>query len=301
MNGKPGVPGIRLGLLLFVLGMLAGLAGRESDDILAHPKASPDPPLLEAAGSDEPLSALNRNLADLNWMEIDGLVAGEVDVVFLPVGSMEAHGVINNGADTGIATGLATRVAERLGGLVAPAIPYGVRSAYGLFPGSIQIGEEAFSAYVSEVLFALADEGFENIVVLNGQPSNRQSLDRLTLELTSRMKVRTLVVDWWTCCADVSQEFFSEHGGHAGADESALVQALSHNLVREDLFREGMARPLPAGTTAHPLPSAMTVTGSASGRPPLDGARSRLYLDAVVDRITTVVLSVLRSWDDAGV
>ncbi len=287
--------GLRLAMVLALL-MSGAIAVYRIDDggVLAQ-----DPPVLDLDPITSAMTHPHR-LADLNWMEIDELVPDVVDRVFLPIGSLEAHGVINNGADTLIPSGLADLVAPRLGALIAPAIPYSVKSSFGLFPGSLQISDEAFSAYVGDVLFALSEEGFENIVILNGHGPNRAILDRLAAKVSADRKVRTIVVDWWTCCEDVTQQVFDTQGGHAGVDETAMVMALKPHLVREDLYHDAMTRSQPKGTSSYPHPSAIMVSDPVQGMPEFDPQKSRAYLHAVVDQMSSVLHSILQSWDDTG-
>ena len=40
-----------------------------------------------------------RSLNSINWMEFQEFVPEKIDTVLIPTGTMEAHGVINNGAD----------------------------------------------------------------------------------------------------------------------------------------------------------------------------------------------------------
>ncbi len=42
-----------------------------------------------------------REMNDLNWMEFRELVPARIQTVLLPTGTMEAHGVANNGAEAG--------------------------------------------------------------------------------------------------------------------------------------------------------------------------------------------------------
>src|SRR5689334_10817343 len=80
-----------------------------------------------AAAPAEPKDvASTRELADLNWMEVKELVPGKVDTVLLPTGTLEPHGVANNGADITAPVALARRIAREVNALVAPVIPYGI-------------------------------------------------------------------------------------------------------------------------------------------------------------------------------
>ncbi len=51
----------------------------------------------------------SRELADLNWMEHRELVPARIATVLLPTGTIEAHGVINNGADGAAPLAIARR------------------------------------------------------------------------------------------------------------------------------------------------------------------------------------------------
>lgn len=93
---------------------------------------------------------------DLNWKEFQRLVPAKIKSVIVTVGTLEAHGCVNNGADNTVA--IANAVASDVGvtGILAP------------YPGSLHIPEEAFRIYVRAVLVGLANNGFRNIVILNG-------------------------------------------------------------------------------------------------------------------------------------
>jgi creatinine amidohydrolase len=38
-------------------------------------------------------------MSDINWMEFKEVVPSKINTVILPTGTLEPHGVINNGAD----------------------------------------------------------------------------------------------------------------------------------------------------------------------------------------------------------
>src|SRR6266700_2260537 len=76
-----------------------------------------------AAKDQEPSSRL---MDDLNWMEFKQLVPGRIKTVLLTVGTLEAHGFINNGADNTAPVGIAQAIAKDVNALIAPHIPYGV-------------------------------------------------------------------------------------------------------------------------------------------------------------------------------
>jgi creatinine amidohydrolase len=65
----------------------------------------------------------SRQLDDLNWMEFRKLVPGQIKTVLLTTGTVEAHGVINNGADNSAPIAMARAIAADCNALVAPHVP----------------------------------------------------------------------------------------------------------------------------------------------------------------------------------
>lgn len=105
---------------------------------------------------------------DLNWKEFQRLVPAKIKSVIVTVGTLEAHGCVNNGADNTVPVAIANAVASDVDALIAPHIPYGVTGILAPYPGSLHIPEEAFRIYVRAVLVGLANNGFRNIVIRNG-------------------------------------------------------------------------------------------------------------------------------------
>jgi creatinine amidohydrolase len=65
----------------------------------------------------------SRSMDDLNWQEFRQLVPAKIKTVILTVGTLEAHGFINNGADNTVPVGLAHSIAADVNALIAPHIP----------------------------------------------------------------------------------------------------------------------------------------------------------------------------------
>ena len=67
-----------------------------------------------------------RELDRINWMEFKEVVPSRVQTVLLPTGTLEPHGVINNGADNTAPAAIARRIAPRVNAMIAPTLPYGI-------------------------------------------------------------------------------------------------------------------------------------------------------------------------------
>jgi creatinine amidohydrolase len=245
-----------------------------------------------------------RELAELNWMEFRELVPAKIQTVLLPTGTLEAHGVINNGADMLAPLALARAVAPRVNALVAPVVPYGVTGSLDAYAGGFSISEAAYRAYVGDVLAGLARNGFRNIIVLNGHGGPQTAiLNGLAEQVGRERRVRTLVVNWWSYCSDVTLRIFGEDGGHAGWNETAMIQAIDPKLVHPERYSERLALPRPAEATwsAYPFPAPIILYKPGEGYPRFDQAKAKAYFDAVVEKLTALVRDVIERWDQAGV
>ncbi|MBI4875305.1 MAG: creatininase family protein [Acidobacteria bacterium] len=246
----------------------------------------------------------SREMADLNWMEFREVVPTKVRTVLLPTGTVEAHGVANNGADVTAPVALARAMAPRVEALVAPAVPYGVTGSLDAYAGGITISEEAYRAYLGDVLAGLAKNGFRNIVVVNGHGGPQTAILNEVAEKVGRAhRVRTLVVNWWAYCSDVTLKVFGEDGGHAGWNENAFIQAIDPKLIQRERYRDSLAtpRPAPGAWSAYPFPSPIILYQPGQGYVRCDQAKADAYFKAVADKMSELVRETVAKWDQAGI
>lgn len=247
----------------------------------------------------------SRLMDDLNWKEFQQLVPSRIKTVILTVGTLEAHGFINNGADNTVPVGIARAIANDVNALIAPHIPYGITDILAPYPGSLHIPEEPFRVYVRAVLVGLVDNGFRNIVILNGHGPQVPALEQLANEISLQYKVNTLVVNWWILANDITHEVFGEDGGHATNDETAMVQAIDAKLVHWDLYTGkdmATALPKPSGAwSATPFPSTILLYTEGQGLPK-DRTQTKAdeYFRRVVAKVKALVLDTLHKWETAG-
>lgn len=245
-----------------------------------------------------------REMNDLNWMEFRELVPKAIHTVLLPTGVLEPHGVINNGADNTSATAIARAMAPRLNALIAPALNYGVTGILNDYPGAFTVDENTYRALVSDILAGLARQGFTNIIVINGHGGPQASiLADLANSAGHANRVRILVTNWWTYCADITQKMFNEAGDHAGWSETAMIQAINPALVHKDRYADNMTTPLPTngGWAAYPFPSSIILYKAGQGYPKFDQALAQSYFNAVVDKMTNLARDTISKWDAAGI
>ena len=255
----------------------------------------------EAPATAQGQEAPSRYLSELNWMEVRELVPSTYRTVLLPVGTLEAHGVIPNGADIIVPDSLAGRLAVDLEALIAPTLNYGVNTSLDEYPGTFGISEELLAETARQVLSGLARAGFRNIVVLNGHGPNFGPLNEAAREVFRATDARILVVNWWSITPDVTEEVFGTQGGHAGNNETAAVLAVRPDLVRPERY-EGPEQTTPFGTgwQAWPFPSSIGLYRPGEGYPEFDPDRAGRYFDLVVDRVKSLASDVIAKWERAG-
>jgi len=259
--------------------------------------------LLPGAAGAQQISS--RSMDDLNWMEFKQFVPAKIDTVILTVGTMEAHGFINTGADNTVPIALAKTIAPEVNALIAPHIPYGVTGILSPYPGSLHIPEDVFRSYVHAVMVGLAGDGFRNIIVLNGHGPNIPVVSEVADDVARQYKVNTLVVNWWILANPITREFFGENGGHATNDETAMVQAVNPKLVHWELFSgKDMATALPTppdAWSATPFPSTILEYTPGQGLPKdRSQAKAQEYYDKVAVSVKDLVLDTLNKWRMAG-
>ena len=244
-----------------------------------------------------------REMERVNWMEFREHVPSRIRTVLLPTGTLEPHGVINNGADITAPVAMARRIAPRVNAMIAPALPYGITGSMEAYPGAFQITEAAYRPFVKQILEGLAKNGFKNIIILNGHGGGQTAvLNSVAAEVSAEQHVRTLVINWWSFASDVTKEVFGEDGGHAGLNETAFVQSIDPALVHPERYNADLATAYPAAGTwsATPFPSSIGLYQPGQGYPKFDQKKADEYFNKVTDKVANLVNEVVRKWDMAG-
>ncbi|MBK7705570.1 MAG: creatininase family protein [Acidobacteria bacterium] len=241
-----------------------------------------------------------REMDRINWMEFKEAVPTKIDTVLLATGTLEPHGVINNGADNTAPTAMAKTIARRVNAMIAPTLPYGITGSMEAYPGAFQITEAAYRPFVKQILEGLAKNGFKNIIILNGHGGGQTAvLQSVAAEVATEKKVRTLVINWWSFAADETKEVFGEDGGHAGWNETAFIQAIDPTLVDKDRYKPELATPYPAPGTwsAVPFPSSIGLYQKGQGYPQFDQKKADEYYKKVTDKVANLINEIVRKWN----
>jgi creatinine amidohydrolase len=154
------------------------------------------------------------------------------------------------------------------------------------------------------VLNGLARLGFRNIIVLNGHGGPQTAiLNELAEKIGRDRRARTLVVNWWAYCSDITLKVFGEDGGHAGWNENAFIQAIDRQLVHPERYSDVLATPRPAAGawSAYPFPSSIILYQPGQGYVRFDQAKADAYFKAVVEKMAALIEQTISKWDKAGI
>ena len=246
-----------------------------------------------------------RDLDRINWMEFREWVPEKVDTVLLPLGTLEPHGVTANGSDILAPVAIARAIAPRVNAMVAPVVPYGMTGSMDAYPGAFTIPEEAYRPYLAAVLRGLATSQFRNIILVNGHGGSQTAvLNAVAMEVGRETGARTLVVNWWSYCADVTLAVFGEDGGHAGENENAFMMAIDPSLVHEERYtgpEMTTANPAAGTWSAYPNPTTIGLYQPNQGFPTFDMAKAKEYFAKVNDKMAALVEEIIAKWNRAGV
>lgn len=241
-------------------------------------------------------------MLDWNWETFRRRVPSEIDAVILPVGTVEAHGVIPLGTDVFIPQALARDLAPRLHALIAPAIPYGVTNTLLPYPGSTTVSSAGFRTYLFEAAAGLADAGFRRVVLLNGHGGQTQEVAEVGKRLWEEKRVYSVAVEWWGLAEKRRHEIYGDVvSGHAGIGETALILAISPEKV--DAARAVSIRraPLREGVRARPAPASILLEREEThgeGALVLDPDKARRFYSLTLEVVEQAIRSVFAGWDE---
>ena len=238
-----------------------------------------------------------RHMNGINWMDFQKWVPSEIDTVLLPVGTLEAHGVANNGADNTVPEAITRDLSSRVDALIAPTIPYGVTTYLSAFPGTFRVPEEIFQSYCKAVMTGLAGNGFKHMVVINGHGPNFELLREAAAQVSEETGIRTLVINWWAPASNATKEIFGNMGAHGGSNENAAILATNPEYVHPEYYSEALTWWETEGVATYPFPSSIVLPREGEGLPDFDPARARLYYSRVLDALQALIVETRERWN----
>lgn len=187
-------------------------------------------------------------LAELSWPEFEKRAKAGAPV-FLPLGATEQHGRhMAMNVDVVLPTAICEAVAGRVGGMVAPTVPFGNRSqpktgGGPAFPGTLNLRAGTFAAIVRDILVEFFRHGLRRVVVVNGHYENigpaiegiELALDHIGRDSADGLTI--LRIDHWDMVGPGTLDRIFPDGfpgielEHASVIETSMMLALRPELV----------------------------------------------------------------------
>jgi creatinine amidohydrolase len=177
-------------------------------------------------------------LADETWPDLGDYVAEE-SLAIVPLGSTEQHGPhLPEGTDHLIAEALAREAAERSGYLCTPTVNVGVSPHHKQFHGTMWVDPPAFRDYVESMTRNLTYHGIDRVVYVNAHGGNMQHLREVGRRLREDEVCFAVEWMWDESIPDLVEEVFETPGPHGGPKETAMIQHIAPDLVKDDRIED---------------------------------------------------------------
>jgi len=216
---------------------------------------------------------VNVDLGNLRLPQVEDHVNGTARV-FVPLGATEQHGAhAPYCTDTLLATEVCRRLAARIGGVVAPAVPYGLSGDHKGFAGVPFVSVATLTAIIQDLARSFTAGGFRQVIFVNGHYTNVLALAAAIAEVGDELPENSYAFAfnyWDPLPAEQLAAYLSgEVGLHANIGETSAVLAVDPALVDMSVaapeFPEFPTTPTPAlvsafffsgsGTTHRAMPS----------------------------------------------
>lgn len=196
---------------------------------------------VPAAAQTNPLwqeAKVKNYLPHMTWPEVRDLLT-RTDMVIIPVGSMEQHGLhLPMGTDTINGLERAKLIAQKTDVLVAPILYPGNSPYHMEFPGTITLSAETIQRVYFEAIQSLIAHGFKRILLLNSHGGNQT----ITRYIADRVNQETagIAVDLGEASAPFETRPRPSTTGpakfdrHGGVGETAAGLYLMPSLVQLD-------------------------------------------------------------------
>lgn len=243
---------------------------------------------------------MERELQRLSWQQVRDLVPGQIDTVLFPVGTVEAHGSDCLGTDNYIPEHIAHGIAERINALIAPTLPFGITKSLHRYEGCVTLRPDSFARCLADIVESFGQTGFRNVIIMNGHGGNNSVLKQVAHDWHRDFGLNICVIHWWELCATMTEEFFGHVGGHAGTDESAMVQAVDETLAGAETYDPQQAWFFRPGADVYPVPGTILLYKKGEGLPEYDAEKAKQYRDQVIAAVGDFAEQVLNQWRAQG-
>ncbi len=186
-------------------------------------------------------------LQENSWTDVDAYLRNQGDVVVVPVGSTEQHGLhLPLGTDTIVAMKLAEAAAERAKVLVAPPLWFGWSPHHLVLPGTVTLRPEVLIEVLFDVIQSLHHHGFRKFVVINGHRIVNIPWMQIAAERAQRtLGVKVVLFDPAYMSKAIVRDLAFGPVGHSEEIETSHMLYMAPEMVHLDKAKDN---PVPAHT-----------------------------------------------------
>lgn len=220
--------------------------------------------------------------------------------ILLPFGTVEQHGPhLPLGTDLFYAEHICSAVAERINGLVAPALPYGVCRSMRNFPGTISLTPATLAAVVREVMEEYVRHGGRKFALITGHAEGVQmeAMREAVLPLVNADPgLVILTIGPYDFLDPIRREAdLVGKDGHAGSIETSQMLVVADAMVQMDKIPQ-VARPRLSRFRVMAQPEAEYPTGVRGDTSKV----SRTLGEKTVNHVVTEIARLLEQIDREG-
>jgi len=193
-------------------------------------------------------SRRSRLLEEMVWPEVESALERGTRTAVVAIGSIEQHGPhLPLNMDTLDGDELSRRIAEKLGdALAAPTIRPGCSGHHMEFPGTITVPPETLMDVIRAYCRSLDEHGFEHVVLVPTHGGNFGPVTTVAPDVAREIDASVIPLADLDEHMELLNEGLSDAGIdydqdviHAGAAETAVMLAVSEDLVRLENVEPG--------------------------------------------------------------
>lgn len=174
-------------------------------------------------------------LKEMSWTEFDERRKA-CDTVIIPGGAIEVYGPhMPLGSDSIVSTAVCDLVAKNVNAIIGPMIEVGESAPLGLFPGTIKVKPETYSAIMKDVIDCLINWGFKNFMFINMHAGNVPIISQIARDYQRDKNVKCAQIDWWRFVQPNSEDICENRGwmahGHASECGTSVMLYLHPEYV----------------------------------------------------------------------
>ncbi len=212
---------------------------------------------------------------------------------FLPVGTIESHGIGPLGTDCIVPYNLCIDLAPLFDGVVLPLLPYGITSGLYGRPGSISLSSDTFERLIFEIITSVYKNGIKELFIMNGHGGQITELKNASKRAHFETGIKICVLNWWICAEEISDKYFGNMTGHGGADEIAMVYAKKSFKID---FKNAKSFSKLKGIDIFPYPYGMLLYKKGKIKKGFEKLSKKYYRE-VLEYLKKLIKEIIEGWE----